>query len=340
MLTRKFKLLLGVMIIVLVAIVLLDNVYQSLITFKWKTIFACDSDVQLRIIAIVGNRALSLKRLLNSLNNASYFEDNVVLDIWIDRSKDRKVDKQTLEVANSFHFLHGTKYIHIQPSYAGVYGQWIYTWNVSDLYPEIAVILEDDIEVSPFFYKWLKMVHNKYDSYDNINGYSLHGRCENHALIAPRNKYIHVPKNNTVFLYPAFNTWGFSPHTKHWLHFVNWVTLKSNDTTFKPSIANIEPTIAYEIARSRGTVANNWDFLHLYHAYVHKLFTVFPNIQGDRGLSVHWKEKGLHYPENRDKKSSGDLLQNWIPEIESLPDSPLYFDFAGRNINPKNYQWP
>ncbi|KAK3587753.1 hypothetical protein CHS0354_042711 [Potamilus streckersoni] len=340
MLTRNLRLIFGVMIIASVAIALFGFIYESLITCKWKNLFRNDSDVDLRIISIVGNRATSLKRLLNSLNNASYFEDIVVLDIWIDRSKDGKVDTQTLEVANSFQFQHGIKSIHVQPTHAGVYGQWIYSWDVSDHSPEIAVILEDDIEVSPFFYKWLKIVHTKYDSYDNINGYSLHGRCENHALIAPRNKYIHVPKNNTVFLYPAFNTWGFSPHTKHWMHFVNWVTLKSNDTTFKPSVANIEPTIAYEIARSRGTVANNWDFLHLYHAYVHKLFTIFPNIQGDNGFAVHWKEKGLHYPENIDRRPSGDLLRDWSPDIESLPDNPIYLDFAGRNINPKNYQWP
>ncbi|KAL3872521.1 hypothetical protein ACJMK2_035745 [Sinanodonta woodiana] len=338
--TRNLKLILGVMIMVSVAIVIFTGIYQPLIPCKWKDIFRWGSDVDLRIISIVGNRAMSLKRLLNSLNNASYFEDKVVLDIWIDRAKDGKVDMQTLEVANSFQFLHGTKHVHIQPSHAGVYGQWLYTWDVSDHSSEIAVILEDDIEVSPLFYKWLKIVHNKYDNYDNINGYSLHGRCENHALIAPRKKYVDVPKNNTVFLYPAFNTWGFSPHTRHWLHFVNWVTLKSKDTTFKPSVANIEPSIAYEIARSRGTLANNWDFLHLYHAYVHQLFTIFPNIQGDRGFAVHWKEKGLHYPENKDRKSSGDLLLTWSPEIESLPENPLYLDFAGRTINPKNYKWP
>ena len=38
---------------------------------------------------------------------------------------------------------------------------------------EMVVIFEDDVTVSPFFYRYLKVVHAKYDSSPNINSFDL-----------------------------------------------------------------------------------------------------------------------------------------------------------------------
>jgi hypothetical protein len=48
-------------------------------------------------------------------------------------------------------------------------GMWPHREDVK----EIAVIFEDDVTVSPFFYRYLKVVHAKYDSSPNINSVAL-----------------------------------------------------------------------------------------------------------------------------------------------------------------------
>ena len=86
------------------------------------------------------------------------------MEIWIDRSKkDGKIDPTTYLVAKNFTFKYGDVRIHNHTRHVGLYGQWFGTWHPDPESKEIAVFLEDDVSVSPFFYRWLKNVHKKYD---------------------------------------------------------------------------------------------------------------------------------------------------------------------------------
>ena len=68
-------------------------------------------------------------------------------------------------------------------------GLWPHKENVI----EIAVIFEDDATVSPFFYRYLKVVHAKYDlQYSPIHNEGL----------GP----LHAPDDNILFLYPILGT--------------------------------------------------------------------------------------------------------------------------------------
>ncbi|WAR27066.1 LOW QUALITY PROTEIN: hypothetical protein MAR_012770 [Mya arenaria] len=61
----------------------------------------------LKILLIVYNRAKSMLRLLNSINEANFDGDNIKLEMWIDRSKTGDVDSLTVETAERFVFKHG-----------------------------------------------------------------------------------------------------------------------------------------------------------------------------------------------------------------------------------------
>lgn len=62
----------------------------------------------LRIIVLVYNRPYSLERLLISLNEAEYFADKIILEVWIDRSKEGgTIDEGTYYTARKFKFNHG-----------------------------------------------------------------------------------------------------------------------------------------------------------------------------------------------------------------------------------------
>ena len=58
--------------------------------------------IDLRLIIITYNRPWSLQRLLTSFNEAEYFNDMVVIAIWIDRSKYGTIDDKTYQVATHF----------------------------------------------------------------------------------------------------------------------------------------------------------------------------------------------------------------------------------------------
>ncbi|XP_062616938.1 uncharacterized protein LOC134278657 [Saccostrea cucullata] len=288
-----------------------------------------------RIIVVVFNRPHSLKRLLNSLNEAEYFEDKVILDVWIDRSKkDGSIHDGTFSTARKFKFKHGEYRVHNHTKHVGIYGQWIGTWNPALDSEEIAVILEDDLTVSKHFYRWLKNVHQKYDSMDNLAGYALLGRSMKHGGAAEN---LRGPDEDVCFLYPILGTWGYSPHRKNWFYFVEWYRKKSTDPSFQPLIPGIRPTHWWKVSVQRGTTDEMWSMWHIYHAWNNKLWTLYPNLRNSEGLTVNWKEAGLHFNQKQtaDDKTADPILQEWIPEYDFLPRTPAKLDVNGKILHVK-----
>nr|XP_022312737.1 uncharacterized protein LOC111117800 [Crassostrea virginica] len=285
----------------------------------------------LRIIVVVYNRPHSLERLLNSLNEANYFKDKVQLDVWIDRSKkDGSIHYGTYYTASQFRFLHGGYKIHNHTQHVGIYGQWIGTWNPAPESSEIAVILEDDLTVSKHFYRWLKNVHKKYDGRTDVAGYALQGRSIKHGGAAGN---LRGPDNDVCFLYPILGTWGFSPHRESWRHFVEWYQTASRDPTFQPLVPGILPTQWWQVFQKQGKVDGMWSMWHIYHAWNNKLWTLYPNLPDSRGLTISWREAGLHY---KGGNSPADpLLQEWEPAYNDLPGTPAKLDVNGKVISVK-----
>lgn len=174
----------------------------------------------LRLLVLTFDRARSLTRCLESLNAAEYDGRQVVLDIFLDRARDGHVHNATLAVARNFSFKHGQSQVHVHSRHVGIYGQWLGTWRVpADNESEIAVFLEDDISVSPFFARWLWRVHAKYDLYPAVNGYALQGESTRHAINSEET-LLEGPPGESVFLYPVLGTWGFSPNAAPWRRFI------------------------------------------------------------------------------------------------------------------------
>ncbi|XP_061190677.1 uncharacterized protein LOC133198655 [Saccostrea echinata] len=286
-----------------------------------------------RIIVIVFNRPHSLERLLDSLNKAEYFEDKVILEVWIDRSKkDGTIHDGTYHTASRFKFYHGEYRVHNHTKHVGIYGQWIGTWNPAPESEEIVVILEDDLTVSKHFYRWLKNVHKKYDSMNNLAGYALQGRSIKHGG-APGD--LRGPEKDVCFLYPILGTWGYSPHRKNWFHFVEWYRKKSTDPTFQPLVPGILPTQWWKIFQQRGKTEGMWSMWYIYHAWNNKLWTLYPNLRNSQGLTINWKESGLHYKQKQtaEDKTADPILQEWIADYDFLPGAPAKLDVNGKILH-------
>ena len=237
-----------------------------------------EAQFDLRIIVITYNRPESLLRLLNTLNNAEYFNDSVKLEVWVDISQDGSKDILTIEAANKFEFKHGSYEVHVRETHAGIYGQWLTSWKPSIVSSEIGLILEDDLTVSPYFYKYLKAVHKKYDTYPEINGYALQGFTKKHHI--RHRSTLEGPTGSLVFLYPVLGTWGFSPVTTTWINFLDWFYSLRNLTDVDPYIPDNIVSEWYETFRNKGTADSMWEIWHIYHAWLNDQYTLYSNFPG------------------------------------------------------------
>ena len=237
-----------------------------------------ESQFDLRIIVITYNRPESLLRLLNSLNNAEYFNESVKIEVWVDISEDGSKDILTIEAANKFEFKHGPYEVHVRETHAGIYGQWLTSWKPSIFSSEIGVILEDDLTVSPFFYKYIKAVHNKYDSYPEINGYALQGYSIKHHIRDIST--LEGPNGSFVFLYPVLGTWGFSPITTKWIAFLDWFYSLRTSTDVNPYVPDNIASEWFYTFLTQGEANKMWSMWHIYYAWLNDQYTLYSNFPG------------------------------------------------------------
>ena len=177
--------------------------------------------VDLRIIVLTLKRPTSLLKLLQSLDVLELDEQSSALEIWIDRSRvTNKPDVRTVKVASEFQWSRGPTRVHVHPTHVGIYGQWINTWRPhDDSNDELALILEDDLSISKYAYRWLRSVYRAYSNRTDFAGASVTGyQCK---TLSARRSYALLtgPKNDTVFMYKGFSSWGFVPKPRHWRRF-------------------------------------------------------------------------------------------------------------------------
>lgn len=111
------------------------------------------STLHIRIHVIANNRKKSLMRLLSSLEQAQYEGDVVPLHLFLEANQSPEI----IQYASTYHWMHGPLQVHVRHTRGGLINAVVESW-----YPtsptECVVFLEDDIEVSPLFFAWLKRV--------------------------------------------------------------------------------------------------------------------------------------------------------------------------------------
>ncbi|XP_021801937.1 uncharacterized protein LOC110746048, partial [Prunus avium] len=127
------------------------------------------------------NRLESVTRCLRSLAAADYLTDKVQLHGYIDHFALRdassnvgqklKESHRILEFLDGFEWKYGDKLIHYRTANAGLRAQWLEAWWPSSD-NEFAFVVEDDLEVSPLYYKFLRsLIVNYYYNASNYRPY-------------------------------------------------------------------------------------------------------------------------------------------------------------------------
>lgn len=293
-------------------------------------------DVDLRIIVFAFDRPTSLNICLTAIEEADYAAgDRVSLHVWIDRADgsggvgndsttDPSVDAETLAVARGFNFTHGRLFVHVQPTPVGVQGQWMHAWRPGRRTKEIALLLEDDITVSPFFWRWLKRAHAAYARFDDVSGFSV-----SHPEMEHKNGgLLEVSVNDTIFMYRVICTWGFSPRPDSWRAFQDWFDDVERNGTFLPVVRGILPTEWFLSERNKGKERTLWEQWHIYYTNMVKQYTVMLN-PGRRGLlAVNRHEMGLH-DGHVVVGATQPLCVDWSPEMDRFPETLPKYGYDG-----------
>ncbi|KAK6144109.1 hypothetical protein DH2020_020929 [Rehmannia glutinosa] len=183
------------------------------------------------------NRLSSLSRCLNSLSKAQYDAgDKVHLHVFIDhfqqdsgKSDSANLDqrlnlsKQIVDSVDGFDWKFGEKLVHYRTSNAGLQAQWLEAWwPTSD--HEFAFVVEDDLEVSPLYYRFLKAVILNY--YYNASNFSpsIYGASLQRPRFVPgkHGNKMHLDGEARIFLYQLVGTWGQLLFPRPWKEFRLW----------------------------------------------------------------------------------------------------------------------
>jgi len=292
-------------------------------------------EVDLRIIVIVYNRPESLTRCLHSLMGLHMDGDRAALEIWLDRGKTGVIHEATLKAAEEFVWDVGPVRVHQQPAHVGIYGQWIDTWRPQSGSNERAIFLEDDVDLSPYAYRWLKAAQTHFEEKEKIAGYALFEG----AIVNQKNP------SDVVFLHKRFGTQGFAPQPQHWRSFQEWYHQVSADPQFHPYVQD-DATITgwYKGFEKSHKTGGMWSIWFIRYADDNQLWTVYPNMaQYEKAqnlkktvngafLAYHRQEKGLHFGGDG-RSATGKIISHWENYFTEFPrDTPKY-GYNGKRLS-------
>ena len=322
------------------------------------------TDVDLRVVVLTFNRPCSLSKTLKSVAALHTLRRRVAVHIWVDVPARRLSESQhssqqqiqtlspldndddqrhhrveanedTLRIADAFvrSYAGGVACVHVQRRHVHITGQWIDTWQPpSSSTKEIALILEDDIDVSPYAYQWLLAVHSQYDAWHNISGYTL--QMENTNFFAPDIHPMFGPHSDVAFAYPVIGTWGFSPHPGSWLGFQDWYhTTRAANPSYKPYVSGIVPNDWYQQMELTDKQETMWEMWHIHYTHMMRHWCVYSNLVTFTGLldvllSANRQEIGLHFTE-KGTENTEYLLRHWEDTFVQFPDSLTMFTYDG-----------
>lgn len=220
--------------------------------------------------------------------------------------------------------------MHIYNSLQGPQGAWFNAWTPeSDM--ERAVILEDDMELSPLWFRWLKRSWDLYGNLSDLGGISL---CRQRIRASDGASVIfeHVGPH----LYRMPSSCGFSPNAKFWGPFVQWM----RGVDWKKVNIHVAGTITSSMPELK---ENSWEqhWIWFSNAENRQLYTLY--VHSRKGaLVTDWAEEGItknyFFGLGGKPSKSDELLSKSESQIEHFPSHldryDWNYDLVERNGHP------
>ncbi|GAA5886405.1 hypothetical protein JCM6882_001628 [Rhodosporidiobolus microsporus] len=278
---------------------------------------------------VTNDRPVSLHRLLSSLQTAYYYGDDVSLAVNLEQTADRL----THRLVDDLRWPHGTFNLRHRILLGGLMPAIVESWypTSNDSY---GVLLEDDVEVSPLFYGWLKFTILQYR-------YTLAGRRASQRLFGVslyQQKNIELrPEGRQPFdaheLFKDLNlhptspylsqipcSWGAAYFPEIWREFHTYLSLRLSELALPISEPIIPAIRSNRWPRSWKKYFNELVFLRGYSS-------LYPNFPEFESLSTNHLEKGAHVHTSQVEEKKKSLFE--VPLlgrdgslVDSLPGGP------------------
>ncbi|THG19198.1 uncharacterized protein LOC114262402 [Camellia sinensis] len=296
----------------------------------------------LTIKVLAFDRIASLSRCLRSLSNAHYHNDRVNLHIFIDHFKitddstdnfDGKLSesRRILDFVDGFVWEFGEKLVLYRTGNVGLQAQWLESWWPSSD-DEFAFVVEDDLEVSPLYYGFLKgLIVNYYYNASNFSP-SIYGASLQRPRFVPgkHGNKMQLDSGTRVFLYQLVGTWGQLLFPRPWKEFRFWYDAHKAKG-IKPFLQGMVTTGWYKKMGER--IWTPW-FIKFIHSRGY--FNLYTNFSHERALSISHRDAGVNYGKTAGPDSY--LLDEKSLDFNLLEMQPLsklkWFDFCFGQVLP------
>mmetsp|Transcript_24438 Transcript_24438/g.35065 ORF Transcript_24438/g.35065 Transcript_24438/m.35065 type:complete len:892 (+) Transcript_24438:22-2697(+) len=316
--------------------------------------------VLLTIRIITMDRPESLARLLTSLQKAHYEGDTVHIEFHIDKPASSKKDttkyEEVLKLSKEFEWPYGVKKLYPQTENAGIFKMWVKPFSDQNDGSKLSIlmVLEDDMEVSPYYYHWAKRVMVNYSS-DNSNLYGFTIQRQHSVLgIKKGGKYQltyvdkQVDPSAPLYRYQLLSTWGQFFFPRHWNAFVKWA-LPARQLHSRGAFT---PCVPYLFCNKwyLDRPQHIWSIWFNYYVYQTGLTNLYVNYHHysalhDFGLLINYRENGLHFSSKAGPPSEFAnvimINESFALQLQPLQKYPLYnffFHSVKNELELKN-QW-
>ena len=292
------------------------------------------TDWQLKLRVLTSSRPASLRRLLASLQSADFSgERAVTLEIVVDKPAPpddaSAAYADTVQVARTAKWEHGSLSVNVFSSHVGIVRMWTDATLEDN---ELLMVLEDDIEVSPFFAVFLRNAVDRV--YANSSQYDPHmfgimlqrqhtvlgeTKATKHRKKKPED---HLEEGVIFYRYQLMSTWGPVYFPKPWKAFKTWLVPHIKNTSYVPCVPAL---MSNKWAREVGRV---WSPYFVRFAYERGLYGLYVSHPLGLSLVTNHKEPGLHFNETKKKSdpitplvTSDEELRVLmsVPEVSAMP---------------------
>lgn len=252
----------------------------------------------LTIVIITQNKPASLSRLITALNRAINNNNNNNIDLVISVNKGRTdlYDLQTLRQLTEYEWTHGHKLTHLTPTYLTHIQQWLHIDTfLSENSPFL--LLQDDVTVSPHFYKMVTTAVSSISWEDGVIG----GISLEPPLSFPPDSKVYMKltaryHDNLVLAQPISSR-ALYPNPVIWRQFSKWAREATTDPNFNTKQL-IETFAASNInygdkTEWYGGMGGVW-----YGHFLEKRGSSMGYLIHPRGVIAYWEYRGLDGTEN------------------------------------------
>ena len=294
---------------------------------------------RLTLVVLTCNRPKSLSRLLTSLASAKY-ERGTRTDMIVrqDMPENGVLCPETSRMVHRMFWPHGTLEHVKEEVHRGAMHMWMHSYSPSSA-TDYFLVLEDDMEVSAFYHRWLLSAIEQYRMDSSVFALSVSRPIERGVDplgLGPVSNS--VPQGVQVVKYRVPTLQGLSPMPREWEAFRTWLSkTERRRPGFDPSEVEdfqLQGLRIFERFREFRRVGRGDAF---WIAYLQRytldsgLYVVYPWGSTGAALARSWNEAG------QGKRSAAgvqaDLLEAWDPAlVRWSPRASVRLDFNGRVI--------